>query len=115
MERNAEILMQILRDREYTAAYESGKRLYYFDDADWAASQKEGPVFEVRLTYSGGREADGSPRQPLRFAFNVDLERQTVEPGGSSISKPTPCTPSSMNRGFRRKNAAAWRKIPKSW
>ncbi len=83
--RNADILMQILRDREYSSAFESGKRIYLFNDADWAASQAQGPVYEVRLTFSGGKEADGSPRSPLRFAFNVDMERQTVEVGGTGL------------------------------
>jgi hypothetical protein len=85
--RNTEILMQILRDREYSSAFESGKRIHLFNDVDWAASPKEGPIYEVRLTLSGGKEADGSPRAPLRFAFNADLERQTVQPGGSGAIK----------------------------
>jgi hypothetical protein len=85
--RNNEILMQILRDREYTTAYESGKRIYLFDDVDWAVSQTGNATFEARLTLSGGKEADGSPRAPLRFAFNVDLERQTVMAGGSGLIK----------------------------
>ena len=71
--RNAEILMQILRDREYLSAFENGKRIYLFNDADWAATQTDGPVFEVQLTFSGGKEADGSSRAPLRFAFRTDL------------------------------------------
>lgn len=47
----------------------------------------EGPIYEVRLTFSGGREADGSPKKPLHFAFNSDLERGTVEPGGQNQLK----------------------------
>ncbi len=80
--RNVDILMQILRDREYTTAFESGKRIYLYNDLDWNAVMKEGPVYEVRLTFSGGREADGSVKKPLHFAFSSDLERGTVEPGG---------------------------------
>ncbi len=80
--RNAEILMQILRDREYTTAFESGKRIYLYNDLDWSASMKEGPVYEVRLSFSGGREPDGSVKKPLHFAFVSDLERGTVEGGG---------------------------------
>ncbi len=82
MERNAEVLMQILRDREYMTAFETGKRVYLYNDLDWSASMKDGPVYEVRLTFSGGREPDGAPKQPLRFAFAADLERGSVEPGG---------------------------------
>lgn len=82
IQRNTDILLQLLRDREYTTAFESGKRLYLFNDLDWSASIKDGPVYEVRLSFSGGREDDGTPRKPLRFAFNADLERGTVEPGG---------------------------------
>jgi hypothetical protein len=80
--RNVEILMQILRDREYNTAFESGKRIYLYNDLDWSAVLKEGPVYEVHLTFSGGREADGSPKKPLHFAFAADLERGTVEGGG---------------------------------
>ncbi|MFA5976201.1 MAG: SRPBCC family protein [Elusimicrobiota bacterium] len=83
IQRNAEILMQILRDREYNTAFESGKRISLYNDLDWGASQKDGPVYEVRLTFSGGKEPDGTPRKPLRFAFNADLERGSVDPGGS--------------------------------
>ncbi|OGR89244.1 MAG: hypothetical protein A2992_05710 [Elusimicrobia bacterium RIFCSPLOWO2_01_FULL_59_12] len=83
--RNIEILMQILRDREYTAAFENGKRIYLFNDIDWAATQQDNPVYEVQVTLSGGREADGASRDPLRFAFRVDLERRTVDPGGSGM------------------------------
>lgn len=79
--RNSEILFQILRDREYTSAFESGKRLTLYNDMDWGAIQKEGPLYEVHLTFTGGKETDGSPRKPLRFNFDVDLERQTVQPG----------------------------------
>ena len=79
--RNVDILMQILRDREYTTAFESGKRIYLYNDMDWSATMKEGPVYEVRLTFSGGREADGSPKKALHFAFSADLERGTVEAG----------------------------------
>jgi len=82
IQRNVEILMQILRDREYNTAFESGKRLYLYNDLDWSAVQKEGPLYEVRLTFSGGKEADGTPKKPLHFAFASDLERGTVEPGG---------------------------------
>jgi len=82
VERNVEILMQILRDREYNTAFESGKRIYLYNDVDWSATLKEGPVYEVRLTFSGGQEPDGSPKKPLHFAFSSDLERGTVEPGG---------------------------------
>ena len=82
LERNVEILMQILRDREYNTAFESGHRIYLYNDVDWSAVLKEGPVYEVRLTFSGGRDADGSPKKPLHFAFQSDLERGTVEPGG---------------------------------
>lgn len=85
--RNSEILMQILRDREYSTAFESGRRIYLFNDVDWAAVQKGNPTYEVQLTFSGGKEADGSSRTPLRFSFNVDLERRTVEPGGSGLVK----------------------------
>lgn len=83
VERNADILMQILRDREYTTAFETGKRLRLYNDMDWSAIPKEGPVYEVHLTFSGGREVDGSSKKPLHFAFNADLERGTVEPGGT--------------------------------
>ncbi len=82
LERNVEILMQILRDREYNTAFENGKRIYLYNDMDWSAALKEGPVYEVRLTFSGGREIDGSPKKPLHFAFLADLERGTVEAGG---------------------------------
>jgi hypothetical protein len=85
--RNAEILMQILRDREYSTAFENGKRVYLFNDADWSAAHKENTVYEVKLTFSGGKEADGSPRAPLRFVFSADLERRTVEPGGTGMTK----------------------------
>jgi len=80
--RNVEILMQILRDREYNTAFESGKRTYLYNDLDWSATMKDGPLYEVRLTFSGGREPDGSAKKLLHFAFNSDLERGTVEPGG---------------------------------
>lgn len=82
IERNAEVLMQILRDREYSTAFEAGRRIYLYNDVDWSAVMMEGPLYEVRLTFSGGREADGSPKKPLHFAFAADLERGTVEPGG---------------------------------
>jgi hypothetical protein len=82
IERNMEILMQVLRDREYSTAFESGKRIYLYSDVDWSTSQIGGPVYEVNLTFSSGREADGTSKNPLRFAFKVDLERGTVEPGG---------------------------------
>ena len=82
IERNSEILMQILRDREYNTAFESGKRIYLYNDMDWSAVQKDGPIYEVNLTFSGGRDTDGSPKKPLHFAFAADLERGTVEPGG---------------------------------
>jgi len=82
VERNVDILMQVLRDREYNTAFESGKRIYLYNDLDWSAALQEGPVYEVRLTFSGGREPDGSPKKPLHFAFSADLERGTVEPGG---------------------------------
>jgi len=82
IQRNVEILMQILKDREYNTAFESGKRVYLYNDLDWSAEQKDGPLYEVRLTFSGGKEADGSPKKPLHFAFASDLERGTVEPGG---------------------------------
>ena len=82
LQRNVEILMQLLRDREYNTAFETGRRPLLYNDLDWSASVKDGPIYEVRLTFSGGREDDGSPRKPLRFAFNADLERGTVEPGG---------------------------------
>jgi len=82
IQRNADILMQILRDREYNTAFESGKRIYLYNDMDWDVSQKDGPVYEVRLTFSGGRESDGLARQPLKFAFDTDLERGSVDPGG---------------------------------
>ncbi|HVO33609.1 MAG TPA: SRPBCC family protein, partial [Elusimicrobiota bacterium] len=49
----------------------------------WSAAQRDGPLYDVTLTFSGGREADGSPRKPLRFGFEADLERETVEPGGT--------------------------------
>jgi hypothetical protein len=80
--RNVDILMQVLRDREYNTAFESGKRIYLYNDLDWSAVQKEGPLYEVRLTFSGGKESDGAARKPLHFAFASDLERGTVEPGG---------------------------------
>jgi hypothetical protein len=82
VERNVEILMQILRDREYVMAFDSGRRLYLFNDVDWMAAQQNGPLYEVHLTLSGGKEADGTARKPLRLGFDVDLERGTVEPGG---------------------------------
>ena len=82
IQRNVEILMQILRDREYNTAFESGTRPSLYNDLDWSAVQKEGPLYEVRLTFSGGKENDGSPKKPLHFAFASDLERGTVEPGG---------------------------------
>jgi len=82
VQRNVEILMQLLRDREYNTAFETGRRPYLYNDLDWSASIKDSPVYEVRLTFSGGREDDGTPRKALRFAFNADLERGTVEPGG---------------------------------
>jgi hypothetical protein len=81
--RNVEILIQILRDREYNTAFETGKRIYLYNDLDWSATQMEGPTYEVGLTFSGGKEADGSPRKPLRFAFTSDLDQGTAEPGGS--------------------------------
>jgi hypothetical protein len=81
--RNVEILLQILRDREYNSAFESGKRPYLYDDLDWDASEVDGPIYEVRLTFSGGKEADGGARKPLKFAFKADLEQGTVEPGGA--------------------------------
>lgn len=80
--RNADILMQILRDREYVEGFESGRRPYLYNQTQWSASPKRGPVYEVQLVFSGGREADGSPRKPLKFAFEVDLERGSVKPGG---------------------------------
>ncbi len=82
MDRNTEILMQILRDREYSTAFETGKRVYLYNDLDWSASLMEGPLYEVRLSFSGGREPDGAPKRPLHFAFSADLERGSVEPGG---------------------------------
>ena len=82
IDRNVEILMQILRDREYNTAFESGKRIYLYNDLDWSAFLKEGPLYDVHLTFSGGKEPDGSPKKPLHFAFMSDLERGTVEPGG---------------------------------
>lgn len=82
VQRNVEILMQLLRDREYNTAFETGRRPYLYNDLDWSASVQDGPVYDVRLTFSGGREEDGTPRKPLRFAFKADLERGTVEPGG---------------------------------
>lgn len=85
--RNTEILMQILRDKEYDTAFESGRRLQLYNDLDWGASQKDGPLYEVRLTFSGGRENDGSPKKPLRFAFYTDIERGTVEPGGDEQTR----------------------------
>lgn len=80
IQRNAEILMQILRDREYNAAFENGKRIYLYNDLDWSATQKDGPLYDVRLTFSGGREEDGAPKKPLRFALEADLERGSVDP-----------------------------------
>src|SRR4029077_10600696 len=59
-----------------------GKRITLYNDMDWSAVDKEGPIYEVRLTFSGGKEADGSPKKPLKIAFAADLERGTVEPGG---------------------------------
>ena len=85
--RNVEILMQILRDREYTSAFETGKRLYFYNDMDWAATPTSGPIYEVQLTFSGGKEADGVARRPLRFAFAADLERGTVDPTGPDAIK----------------------------
>jgi len=85
IERNADILMQILRDREYSTAFESGKRLYLYNDMDWGVAQQDGPVYEVRLTFSGGKENDGTSRQPLKFSFTTDLERGSVEPGGAEL------------------------------
>jgi len=82
VQRNVEILMQLLRDREYNTAFETGHRPYLYNDLDWSASIKDGPIYEVRLTLSGGREDDGAPRKALHFAFDADLERGTVEPGG---------------------------------
>ena len=79
--RNVDILMQVLRDREYNTAFESGKRIHLYNDLDWSAVQKEGPVYEVRLTFSGGKESDGTARKPLHFAFASDLERGSVSPG----------------------------------
>ena len=83
VQRNVEILMQILRDREYNTAFETGKRIHLYNDVDWDASHLEGPLYNVRLTFSGGKETDGSPRKPLRFAFEVDLERNSVAPAGT--------------------------------
>jgi len=83
IQRNAEILIQILRDREYSTAFDTGKRLHFYNDLDWSATLKDGPIYEVKLAFSGGREDDGSPRRPLRFAFTTDLERRTVEPSSS--------------------------------
>jgi ribosome-associated toxin RatA of RatAB toxin-antitoxin module len=82
LQRNVEILMQLLRDREYNTAFETGRRPYLYNDLDWSASLLDGPIYDVRLAFSGGREEDGSPRKPLRFAFKADLERGTTEPGG---------------------------------
>src|SRR6185437_8978451 len=73
----------LLRDREYDSAFESGKRPFLYNDVDWSAAQQNGPMYEVRLTFSGGREDDGSPRKPLKFAFLADLQQQTVEPSGN--------------------------------
>ena len=85
IQRNTEILMQILRDREYSSAFESGKKPSLYNDVDWGAGQNAGPQYDVRLTFSGGREQDGSVRKPLKFAFLVDLERGSVEPGGDDL------------------------------
>jgi len=82
VQRNADILMQILRDREYMSGFESGKRPLLFNQMTWSASPKLGPTYEVQLVFSGGKEADNSARKPLRFAFDVDLERGSVKPGG---------------------------------
>ncbi len=81
--RNTEILFQVLRDREYTSAFESGRRLYLYNDMDWGATQIEGPLYEVQLTFSGGKELDGTSRKPLKFSFEADLERKTVQAGGT--------------------------------
>src|SRR5262249_36958643 len=67
---------------EYNTAFEAGKRIYLYNDMDWSATQFDGPIYNVNLTFSGGREIDGSPKKPLRFAFLSDIEQGTVEPGG---------------------------------
>jgi len=79
--------MQILRDKEYLQAFEKGKRLYLYNDMDWDAVNIQGPVYEVHLTLSGGKETDGTPRKPLRFAFEADLERETVQASGPESVK----------------------------
>ncbi len=82
LQRNADILMQILRDREYMTGFETGKRPFLYNQAEWGASPLEGPVYQVRLTFLGGKDANNFPLKPLKFAFDADLERGTVKPGG---------------------------------
>jgi len=68
--RNVDILMQILRDREYTTAFESGKRTYLYNDLDWSAAMKKGKVERLLTDPSASRSPENvrrTHRPPFLF------------------------------------------------
>ena len=79
---------------------------------DWSATQQDASNYEVQLTLSGGKEADGSPRVPLRFAFKVDLEQRTVMPGGTGGTQTNTLRAFFDESRIPPKNGARWPKTP---